>query len=123
MEHIREMEYVRVIKLQRREVYETKKILIEFLSDIEKTITEFHLEKKLLFVVKELQSNTNINNMNIQAFENFIIKLERVIKYLGNLEVFMDDDNHCKFELNLIYNNFKSLYYNLADVLVYLGEK
>lgn len=123
MGHIREMEYVREIKLQRREVYETKKILIEFLSDIEKTITEFHLEKKLLFTIRELQNNTEINNMNIQEFENFIIKLERVVRYLGNLEVFMDDDNHCKFELNLIYNNYKSLYYNLADVLVYLGEK
>lgn len=123
MEHIRKMEYVREIKLQRREVYETKKILIEFLSDIEKTITEFHLEKKLLFTIRELQNNTEINNMNIQEFENFIIKLERVVRYLGNLEVFMDDDNHCKFELNLIYNNYKSLYYNLADVLVYLGEK
>ena len=123
MEHIREMEYVREIKLQRREVYETKKILIEFLGDIEKTITEFHLEKKLLFTIRELQNNTEINNMNIQEFENFIIKLERVVRYLGNLEVFMDDDNHCKFELNLIYNNYKSLYYNLADVLVFLREK
>lgn len=123
MGQYREMEYVREIKLQRREVYETKKILIEFLDDIEKTISEFHLEKRLLFTVRELQSNTDINNMNIQAFENFIIKLERVIKYLGNLEVFMDDDNHCKFELNLIYNNFKNLYYNLTDVLVFLKEK
>lgn len=117
------MENVREIKLQRREVYETKKILIEFLNDVEKTVSDFHLEKKLLFTIRELQSNTNINNMNIQEFENFITKLERIVKYLGNLEVFMDDENHCKFELNIIYNNYKSLYYNLADVLVYLGEK
>ena len=123
MGQYREMEYVREIKLQRREVYETKKILIEFLKDIENAVTEFNLEKRLLFTVRELQSNTDINNMNIQEFENFITKLERIVKYLGNLEVFMDDDNHCKFELNLIYNNYKSLYYNLVDVLLFLKEK
>lgn len=117
------MENIREIKLQRREVYETKKILIEFLKDIENAVTEFNLEKKLLFTVRELQSNTDINNMNIQEFENFITKLERIVKYLGNLEVFMDDENHCKFELNIIYNNYKSLYYNLVDVLLFLKEK
>jgi len=111
------------IELKRRDVLETKKVLIEFLSDIERTLETFDLEKKLLFTIRELQSNTNINNMPVQDFENFIIKLERVIKYLGNLEVFMDDDDQCKYELNIIYNNFKSLYYNLADVLVFLGEK
>ncbi len=111
------------IELKRRDVLETKKVLIEFLSDIERTLETFDLEKKLLFTIRELQSNTNINNMPVQEFENFIIKLERVIKYLGNLEVFMDDDDQCKYELNIIYNNFKSLYYNLADVLVFLGEK
>lgn len=121
-EHV-ELNYTREIKLQRRNVFETKKVLIEFLKDIENTVTQFDLEKKLLFTVRELQSNTEINNMHIQEFENFIIKLERIIKYLGNLEVFMDDENHCKFELNIIYNNYKSLYYNLADVLVFLGEK
>ncbi len=111
------------IELKRRDVLETKKVLIEFLGDIERTLETFDLEKKLLFTIRELQSNTNINNMPVQEFENFIIKLERVIKYLGNLEVFMDDDDQCKYELNIIYNNFKSLYYNLADVLVFLGEK
>ena len=111
------------LELKRRDILETRKVLIELLKEIEETVTNFQLESKLLFSVRELQSNCNINTMKINEYENFMIKLERVVHYIGNLEVFMDNNNECKERLININNNYKILYYNLAEVALILKEK
>ena len=111
------------LELKRRDILETRKVLTELLKEIEETVTTFQLESKLLFSVRELQSNCNINTMKVNEYENFMIKLERVVHYIGNLEVFMDNNNECKERLTKINNNYKILYYNLAEVVVILKEK
>lgn len=111
------------LELKRRDILETRKVLIELLKEIEETVISFQLESKLLLSIRELQSNCNINTMKINEYENFLIKLERITHYIGNLEVFMDNNNEGKERLTKINNTYKILYYNLAEVVLILKEK